>query len=282
MLGITRYIRDALPKPMDHYSDWVNFGGSFHIYIHEPFDEKKSFEDADDKSLVDSDKLDEKVIFISSSEEDSFGNTLLPALQYQIRKNPMFYGGEESELQLIPSPGNLMRVLSLIFPNKSGWSNEGRVSGVGHSRISFRGYPYASPRLIPAELYRPVNPAIEKAIEEAADIADLPDNWDDEGGRKISSKLFAGAASFLRQYSDYLINLGFLMQAPQIDPCKDGTIDLAWRTERSRMLINIREYEGIPHAFFYGDKYNNKMPIKGNFPLSEFSEPLAAWMKHLV
>ena len=148
-------------------------------------------------------------------------------------------------------------------------------------RISSRAVRDESPALFMSG--SAVKSEIEKVIEEALYIKSLPDNWDEEGAQKISEEIFTSTAAFLRYCSNYLyIGAGIILPAPEINPCKDGSIDLSWRTGTARLLINIRMQEGALYAFFYGDRYNNKMPIKGNFPLSEFSESLAAWMKYLV
>ena len=124
---------------------------------------------------------------------------------------------------------------------------------------------------------------IDNAIKEATYITDLADDWDDEGAVPIKINTFDFAANFLKSYSSYLFNsYNIFIPVPEINPCKDGSIDLAWRTKNARMLINIRSENGKYYAFYYGDRYNNKMPIKGNVPLPEFSESLAVWMKYLV
>lgn len=138
------------------------------------------------------------------------------------------------------------------------------------------------PITVAEHIFRHVAPEIETAIQEAAYITDLPDNWDEEGAKQISLQTFTAAASFLREYSRYLSTLGKSLTPPEINPCCDSTIDLSWRTEQARMLINIRLLEKVPYAFFYGDRYHNKIPLKGNTPVDEFSEPLAVWMKYLA
>lgn len=123
---------------------------------------------------------------------------------------------------------------------------------------------------------------LEVALEDASEILKLPDNWNEEGAKLISKELFDSASDFLRIYSSYLAKeYRIELDIPEINAVPDGTIDLSWRTKYARMLINIRNIDNIPHAFFYGDRYKNKMPVKGNTPVSEFSEGLAAWMKSL-
>jgi hypothetical protein len=123
---------------------------------------------------------------------------------------------------------------------------------------------------------------IEPEIEKAFYITRLPENWDEEGGQQISPETFEAAANFLRSYDKYLIqNHAFVIPAPEIDPCKDGSIDISWHTDNARMLINIRRQSNGYLAFYYGDRYKDKEPIKGNVSVGKLSEFLAIWMKFL-
>lgn len=125
--------------------------------------------------------------------------------------------------------------------------------------------------------------AIEEAIQEAQHITGLTNNWDEDGAQQISKETLDTAATFLKSYADYLsLTYNVEIDAPEINPVKNGSIDLEWHTQGAQMLINIRRKEGQYYAFYYGDRYNDKMPIKGNVPMSEFSESLAVWMKYLL
>jgi hypothetical protein len=126
-------------------------------------------------------------------------------------------------------------------------------------------------------------PPVETAIDAAAYIQGLHmDNWDEEGAKPITDIVFSSTKFFLRQYDAYLF-LNFQLHLPivEINPCANGSIDLSWRTDGARMLINIRLHNEHPMAFFYGDRYNNRSTIKGNTLVYEFSESLATWMKQL-
>lgn len=124
---------------------------------------------------------------------------------------------------------------------------------------------------------------IEDAIKEANSIVELPADWDGEGALQITKGVFEAAVGFLREYSCYISdNFHIQIEAPEINPVRNGSIDLEWHTTNAQMLINIRHRDNEFYAYYYGDRYQNRMPIKGNVPLSEFSESLAVWMKYLV
>jgi hypothetical protein len=124
---------------------------------------------------------------------------------------------------------------------------------------------------------------LEETINSAQYIRDLGKDWDENNAQEIPLTIFESSISFLRQYNLFLQNnYGLSLPKLEINPCSNGSIDLSWRTENVRLLINIKEVNGISYAYFYGDRYNNKSPIKGNIAVDDFSEPLAIWMKSLT
>lgn len=124
---------------------------------------------------------------------------------------------------------------------------------------------------------------IENEINHSSYILDLKVDWDAENGLAISKEIYLAAIQFLKTYTNYVLTeFSIAIDAPEINPCRDGSVDLSWRTNRARMLVNIKMDKGIPHAFFYGDYYQNTKPFKGNLPANEFEEALAVWMKNLI
>ena len=98
----------------------------------------------------------------------------------------------------------------------------------------------------------------------------------------ISDDTYKNATDFLINYSKWILkNKGFAINAPQINPCRDGSIDLSWRTPKARMLINFKN-DGSDLAHYYGDYYNNINSIKGYVKTDEIQEFLATWMKILA
>lgn len=123
---------------------------------------------------------------------------------------------------------------------------------------------------------------IHSEIKDAIQILELEENWDDEGAKKIQEPVFIEAVSFLLNYSDFIYkNFGVIISTPEINPCIDGSIDLSFRSQNARLLINIQKENERSNAIFYGDLYDNKIPIKGNVPTEGVFEHLAHWMKHL-
>lgn len=123
---------------------------------------------------------------------------------------------------------------------------------------------------------------LERAIDDAKEILNLEDDWNGEGAEQISPEIFDVASNFLRRYDSYLKETFKIdLLVPEINPCPNGTIDLSWRSPSARLLVNIKFIEGQYYAYFYGDRYNNKSPLKGNTQTEELSEGLAILMKSL-
>lgn len=130
---------------------------------------------------------------------------------------------------------------------------------------------------LPSELYH-----IECEIQASDYILELEDNWDDEGALRVDDVVYKNATNFLINYSKWIFqNKGYIIQAPQINPCRDGSIDLSWRIPKARMLINFKN-DGSDLAHYYGDYYNNINSIKGYVKTDEIQEFLATWMKILA
>lgn len=122
---------------------------------------------------------------------------------------------------------------------------------------------------------------IAEEIESSEFILDLKDDWDNQGGLPVKREVYFASIKFLIQYSRFLFEKGVVIDAPEIDPCTDGSVDLSWRTANARLLINFRKTDKGLLAYFYGDLYQNEAPTKGNVPVEMFSESLAVWMKNL-
>ena len=144
-------------------------------------------------------------------------------------------------------------------------------------RFSFLFKIYGKTYFLPNQLK-----SIATAINESKWICSLKEDWDYDGASIIEKELFLSAIDFLIKYSiDIFKKSGIVIKTPEINPCRDGSIDLSWRTPSARMLVNIRKTADELLAYYFGDILNNKFPIKGNVHLDNVSEHLAIWMKFL-
>lgn len=100
------------------------------------------------------------------------------------------------------------------------------------------------------------------------------DNWDEEGAKPIPMSLFLTSRLIIQLYYDSDCKF-------ECNPCRDGSIDYAWRTEKARMLINIRNNQGSYEMAYYGDCYSDTNKVRGVITLGEFSANLHKFIKEM-
>jgi len=120
-------------------------------------------------------------------------------------------------------------------------------------------------------------------INDSKSILSLQDNWDCLGAVQISEKLYIETINFLLMYAVYIYehHSKSVIQTPEINPCANGTIDLSWRTSKARMLINIKQKEGVFLASFYGYHTENRLPQEGFIDMNKVDQSRALWMREL-
>jgi hypothetical protein len=101
-------------------------------------------------------------------------------------------------------------------------------------------------------------------IKRSSYILELPDNWDDEGSKSYKQETLIFAINFLLDYF-YLLDRIYAhsIKVPQISHGVNGGIDILWKSEDYRLLINIHEAPSNIASFFGDDYKDNK--IKGTF-----------------
>ena len=120
-------------------------------------------------------------------------------------------------------------------------------------------------------------------INNSKHILEMPEDWDQLGAVKIEEETWNAAANFLVDYSIYILdNFSSIIQAPEINPCADGSIDLVWRTKSARLLLNIKPAGSKIFASYYGDLFGNKQAIKNIIESYALIEHLAFWMKNIA
>lgn len=120
---------------------------------------------------------------------------------------------------------------------------------------------------------------IKDEIERSRYIMGLNDNWDENGAYAIDSGVWEMAVKFMLNYSKYIYEKFRVIISPaRIDPGRDGSIDLLWRTDRYRMLVNIPKNDSVS---YYGDDYTDNNSIKGTVDVYDTKDFLASWMKNL-
>ncbi len=126
------------------------------------------------------------------------------------------------------------------------------------------------------------NSEAEKLIEQSKDILMLREGWDEEDALPIDKIIWENATSFLKAYVKYFDRKYLTaLELPEINPVRDGSIDLEWRTAKGRLLINFN-HKDLQRASFYGDGYTDEDRIKGDISIKGVKEHLALWMKNCL
>ncbi|MCH7928245.1 MAG: hypothetical protein IID03_09750 [Candidatus Dadabacteria bacterium] len=106
-----------------------------------------------------------------------------------------------------------------------------------------------------------------KSIEKSKYILDLEDDWDDEGSPAYDKTTWIRAIKFIYNYTKKIYDeRGKVIEPPKISQGPEGSIDILWKKESYRLLINIPLDYHKPGSF-YGDDYHDvqfKGPIKTN------------------
>jgi len=123
-------------------------------------------------------------------------------------------------------------------------------------------------RSIPAHLRR--------VIEASRAILDLEVD-DEEARTPYAEETWKRAGEFLKRYAIWLGDTrGVVLDAPDILPGPDGSIDLHWDYPGYEMLINIPA-DATTEAGFYGDDRAGTS-IKGKFDANTINDGLLLWL----
>ncbi len=120
---------------------------------------------------------------------------------------------------------------------------------------------------------------VAEAIAGSRCIVDLKDDWDGEGSLGYEELTWLRAARLVAKSSiAFWRTCRAVPPAPGITPGPDGSIDMVWRSEGRKLVINIPEE---PHsvATFYGKDRNDEHGfLRGELHLSRDGEWLLAWL----
>ena len=120
-----------------------------------------------------------------------------------------------------------------------------------------------------------------KSIEKSKYILELEDDWDDEGSPAYDKTTWIRAIEFIYNYTKKIYDeLGILIDSPKISQGPEGSIDILWKKESYRLLINIPQDPKKP-ASYYGDDYNDEHD-KGAHNTNNITRWLALSYLHLL
>lgn len=113
-------------------------------------------------------------------------------------------------------------------------------------------------------------------IAESRTLLQLQHDWDGEGSEPINEDTWKRAVDFLQKQATLVRSRsGLEIDAPDILPGPDASIDLHWDRKDFELLVNIPA-DPKKMAGFYGDD-RGVIRQKGTFDPSRLNEALLAW-----
>lgn len=132
--------------------------------------------------------------------------------------------------------------------------------------------PAHSRQSLPSELNH-----ISQAIERSRSLLDLENDWDEAGSPPIVESTWRRATEFLARHALGVFESDKqIIDAPDMTPGPEGSIDLHWDYPAYEILVNIPA-DPAAMAGFYGDD-RGSISIKGKLDPSHFSEGLHHWL----
>lgn len=120
------------------------------------------------------------------------------------------------------------------------------------------------------------------AINSSYYILNLTDCWDGENAEPIKNDIYFITIEYLVNLTDFIYNnFNVIIAVPEINPCKDGSLDLEWRTNENVLLINLKSSNNLD-IHYYGENKITNNSIKGISKTIAINEDLCFWMKKLV
>ncbi len=184
-----------------------------------------------------------------------------------------------------PKPGRLSRLAWTGSPAETAFVPARRsrrfMGGAGCDYRRFRlGTHAANPptaQVLYAGRHRTESPRLLVCrIAESRTLLQLKQDWDGAGSESIREETWQRAVEFLRRQAELIRQrLEIEIDAPDILPGPDASIDLHWDREDFELLVNIPA-DPKQMAGFYGDD-RGVIRQKGTFDPSRLNDALLAW-----
>lgn len=118
-------------------------------------------------------------------------------------------------------------------------------------------------------------------IKKSEYILGLKDGWADDEGVSCSSTTYNNTIELLISYAQKVLeDYRVTIKSPEINLCKDGSIDLEWRKDDLILLINILNNSKID-IHYYGEDFQTQTIIKGFLNSLSPNDDLGFWMQKL-
>lgn len=123
---------------------------------------------------------------------------------------------------------------------------------------------------------------IAQQIEEAKELLNYADDWDDEGAVAMDGPAFEKAACFVIDYATYIFkHFATVLSVPYIDILRDGSASVHWENKENNQFLIVFKKEADDLAYYYAEQSDRKIPFKSAIvPNASVDETLALWMKN--
>ncbi len=123
---------------------------------------------------------------------------------------------------------------------------------------------------------------IYKCINESKLLKNLQDDWDEEGAIGCNYAVYDRAVNLLLKYAQNVLKYyGAVIQAPDINLTKDGSVDLEWSNANGILLITVLNSLDFD-AHYYGSDFKTGTIIKGALKNYTVNRNLSFWMQSLA
>ncbi len=127
---------------------------------------------------------------------------------------------------------------------------------------------------------------LKDVIEESKTLLQLKDDWDDDGALCCNSVSYYNAIEILTLYHTYIEKTySIIIQDPEINLCKDGSIDIEWRDDKFSCLFNIiNSTEFLMHyyAVIFNFKAYESIDTQGKLDSKTINNELVNLMKEMI
>lgn len=113
---------------------------------------------------------------------------------------------------------------------------------------------------------------IAEEIKDAVNFIENNEDCDLDEGELYSHLTLKNAATFLADYSIWVFDEhGFVIPKPKLYPGPDGTIDILWKNEQFKLLVNIKSHPDLS-ATFFGKTTNGEEFVEGKFKIGNINQ----------
>lgn len=129
-------------------------------------------------------------------------------------------------------------------------------SDIGLQKISFKMLNRLE-RIYKGKIVKEIDNAIEKYTDY---LKDLNENWDGLGAKAFNEYTINRTTNLIKDIMDYFTDQKIEFFPPKILPLRDGSLDITWKGDYYRLIINIpaNPYELVEG---YGDVENHQEDV---------------------